>query len=183
MENSYVSRLIENQTICTMNGKRYIITDRMGAWNKQSVVLTWEGWQITSNSNFVSITPDEVEVLFTKGLIRNVARGENGKLYEKTTFLEKQSIPFASIINPILLAFMRSLPFAKFEERCSNEEQVISYYFDSLLSREQERQALQLSVEEQYTILKRLAKYFVEFEIVSEELYFIKDIFIEIIHD
>lgn len=43
MENSYVSRLIENQTICTMNGKRYIITDRMGAWNKQSVVLTWEG--------------------------------------------------------------------------------------------------------------------------------------------
>lgn len=66
--------------------------------------------------------------------------------YEKTTFLEKQSIPFASIINPILLAFMRSLPFAKFEERCSNEEQVISYYFDSLLSREQERQALQLSV-------------------------------------
>lgn len=103
--------------------------------------------------------------------------------YEKTTFLEKQSIPFASIINPILLAFMRSLPFAEFEERCSNEEQVISYYFDSLLSREQERQALRLSVEEQYTILKRLAKYFVEFEIVSEELYFIKDIFIEIIHD
>ena len=88
MENSYVSRLIENQTICTMNGKRYIITDRMGTWNKQSVVLTWEGWQITSNSNFVSITPDEVEVLFTKGLIRNVARGENGKLYEKTTFLD-----------------------------------------------------------------------------------------------
>ncbi len=88
MENSYVSRLIETQTICTMNGKRYIITDRIGAWNKQSVVLTWEGWQITSNSNFVSITPDEVEVLFTKGLIRNVARGENGKLYEKTTFLD-----------------------------------------------------------------------------------------------
>ena len=69
MENSYVSRLIENQTICTMNGKRYIITDRMGAWNKQSVVLTWEGWQITSNSNFVSITPDEafISVPLTDG--------------------------------------------------------------------------------------------------------------------
>lgn len=94
MENSYVSRLIESQTICTMNDERTIITDRMGAWNEQDVVLTWEG---NSNRGIVSITPDEVEVLFAKGLIRNVIRGENGKLYEKTTYLDIRSFDRAIV--------------------------------------------------------------------------------------
>lgn len=85
MENSYVRGLIKSQTICTMNDKRTIITDRMGSWNEQNVVLTWEG---NSDIGIVSITPDEVEVLFTNGLTRNVARSANGKLYEKSTYAD-----------------------------------------------------------------------------------------------
>lgn len=94
MENSYVSRLVESKTICTMNDERTIITDRMGSWNEQDVVLTWEG---NSNRGTVSITPDEVEVLFTKGLIRNVVRGENGKLYEKSTYADIRSFDRAIV--------------------------------------------------------------------------------------
>lgn len=103
--------------------------------------------------------------------------------YEKVDFLEKQSIPFASIVNPILLAYMRSLPFEKFVEECGDVEEVIDSYFKALLSREQERQTLQLSVSEQFDILKALAKFFVEFEMVADELSFIKELFLEIIHD
>ena len=94
MENSYVSRLVESKTICTMNDERTIITYRMGSWNEQDVVLTWEG---NSNRGTVSITPDEVEVLFTKGLIRNVVRGENGKLYEKSTYADIRSFDRAIV--------------------------------------------------------------------------------------
>lgn len=103
--------------------------------------------------------------------------------HDKSNFLQNQKIPFASIVNPILLAFMRSMDMHTFEEKCSNVENVINYYFKSLLERERERQALQLSVAEQYEIIEQLAKSFVEFEISSEEFSFIKDLFLEIIHE
>lgn len=103
--------------------------------------------------------------------------------YEKANYLEKQRIPFGSIVNPILLAFMRSMEMEKFISTCSDVEQVIDYYFKSLLERERERQALQLSVQEQYKIMVEMANNFIEFEIVSEEMSFIRDMFMEIIHD
>lgn len=103
--------------------------------------------------------------------------------FEKMDFLKNQRIPFASIVNPILLAFMRSMSMQKFVEKCQNVDSVINYYFKSLLSREIERQALQLSEKEQYAIMKTLARDFVEYDIVAEELSFIRDMFLEIIHD
>lgn len=103
--------------------------------------------------------------------------------YERTQYLQNQRIPFASIINPILLAFMRSMEMDKFKQICSDVETVIAYYFNSLLERERERQSLQLTVDEQYNIMQRISRNFVEFDIVAEELSFIRDLFIEIIHD
>lgn len=103
--------------------------------------------------------------------------------YDKANYLESQKIPFVSIVNPILLAFMRSIDMTKFVETCSDVEKIIDYYFESLLERERERQALQLSVKEQYEIMKKIANDFVEFKIVSEEFSFIRDLFMYIIHD
>lgn len=103
--------------------------------------------------------------------------------YEKANYLESQKIPFVSIVNPILLAFMRSMNMEEFTTTCSNVEKVIEYYFESLLERERERQALQLSVKEQYDIMGKMANNFVEFDIIAEELSFIRDIFMDIIHD
>lgn len=94
MKTSYVNQLMESKTICTMNDERTIITDRMGSWNEQDVVLTWEG---NSNIGIVSITPDEVEILFANGLIENVNRGEDGKLYRKFTYSDIRSFPRAIV--------------------------------------------------------------------------------------
>lgn len=102
---------------------------------------------------------------------------------EKTKFLESQKIPFASVVNPILLSFMRSMNMDTFKEQCKNVENVINYYFQTLLHRERERQALSLNEEEQYNVLKKLAHNFVEYEIISEEISFIRDLFLDIIHD
>lgn len=103
--------------------------------------------------------------------------------YQKANYLERQKIPFVSIVNPILLAFMRSMDMETFTTTCSDVEKVIEYYFDSLLERERERQALQLSVKEQYNIMGKMANNFVEFDIIAEELSFIRDLFMYIIHD
>lgn len=102
---------------------------------------------------------------------------------EKTRFLESQKIPFASVVNPILLSFMRSMNMDTFKEQCKNVENVINYYFQTLLHRERERQALSLNEDEQYDALKKLAHNFVEYEITSEEISFIRDLFLDIIHD
>lgn len=103
--------------------------------------------------------------------------------HEKANFLQDRRIPFASIVNPILLAFMRSMNMENFKEKCSDVENVISYYFNSLLERERERQSLQMTVEEQYEVMVQMACNFVEFEIMAEELSFIRDLFLDIIHD
>lgn len=82
---SYVSQLLEERTVWTMNDTRKIITDRMGTWEEQNVVLVWEG---DADNKRIQITPDEAEILYEKGLLKNVARSENGKLYLKTTFAD-----------------------------------------------------------------------------------------------
>lgn len=73
-----IDELVKAQNVYTINDKRTIITDRMGPWHEQNVVLTWEG---DGDKKSISITPDEVEVLFANGLTENVYRGEDGKLY------------------------------------------------------------------------------------------------------
>lgn len=103
--------------------------------------------------------------------------------HEKANYLQNRRIPFASIVNPILLAFMRSMSMDKFKEKCSDVENVISYYFDSLLERERERQSLRMTVAEQYEVMEQMAYNFVEYEIMAEELSFIRDLFQDIIHD
>ena len=101
--------------------------------------------------------------------------------HEKAEFLKNQRIPFASINNPIMLAFMRSIGMDDFKIECANVEKVITHYFQSILERERERQSLQLSIDEQYTLLKKIAKDFVEYDIVAEEISFIRDLFLEAI--
>lgn len=71
--------------ICFMNDWRTIITDRMGPWSRQNVVLTWEG---VCGEEYISLTPDEIEVLFKNGFTKNVFRNENGKLYMGWKYLD-----------------------------------------------------------------------------------------------
>jgi len=62
----------------------------------------------------------------------------------------------------------------------SREENVIKYYFDSLLEREKERQSLMLEVDEQFDVMSKLAREMLDFDISSEESSFIKELLIEI---
>ena len=72
-----------------------------------------------------------------------------------------------SIVNPILLDTVRNISN---EELVSfTNDDIIECYFNNLLLREKERQALIMSQEEQIDTMQRLAAQFVEFDISSEE--------------
>lgn len=91
---NYLGEIMKSQIPCDFNDTRVIITDRMGTWKNQNVTLVWEGYW---KGKTVSLTPDEVEVLFPLGLANNIARGEDGKLYEKSTFLDCRSFDGAIV--------------------------------------------------------------------------------------
>lgn len=103
--------------------------------------------------------------------------------HEKQEFLENHDIPMESITNPILLSYMRYLDLEQFKKEFKNTKSVVECYFRFLLSRERERQALLLSVEEQYEIMTEFAKMMVEMDIKADEFSFIRDIFAEIMHE
>ena len=91
---SYVEKLLATKGVCAINDERTIYTDRMGPWKNQDVVLTWEGEQ---EKEFISVTPDEVEVLFKNGKTRNVYRGEDGRLYKGWIFADYRYFPGAIV--------------------------------------------------------------------------------------
>lgn len=86
---------------------------------------------------------------------------------EKAIFLKENMSELYSIVNPILLDTIRNIDNEKLTT-LSNDD-VIENYFDNLLSREKERQALIMSKEEQIDTMQKLAAQFVEFDISSEE--------------
>lgn len=88
-----------------MNDTREIITDRMGSWSQQNVTLVWEG-NCNCNGNRVSITPDEAEILFKHGLLKNVYRREDGKLGLKTVYADIRSF-MGAIVCGIIAPYSR----------------------------------------------------------------------------
>lgn len=74
---AYVDDLVEKGEAVGFKFFCSIITDRMGPWSEQKLKLAWIG----DSSERLVVTPEEAEVLFTKGLTKNVVRGEDGTLY------------------------------------------------------------------------------------------------------
>ncbi len=104
---SYVDEIINLHTVCKFNYTRKIITDRMGPWKNQNVTLVWEGG---CEHKSLELTPDEVEILFERGLTKNVVRQEDGKLHIREVLLVACSYEGAivcGILAPSILNYMR----------------------------------------------------------------------------
>lgn len=100
---------------------------------------------------------------------------------EKTQILQEKDIEIEYISNPILLSLLRCSDTEYISKNSVNS--IIDDYFSTLLEREQERQSLYLSKEEQLDIMYRLAANFASFNISSEESDFIKFLISEIISE
>ena len=99
----------------------------------------------------------------------------------KADLLKKHMPELYSIVNPILLDTVRNIS----DDELSNftNDKVVEYYFNSLLSREKERQSLIMNKNEQLDLMQRLAAQFVELDISSEEPKCLSDIFEMILED
>lgn len=87
---AYVDELVEKGEAICFNYPRSIITDRMGPWSEQNVKLAWVGRKVL-------VTPDEAEVLFEKGLTKNVVRYEDGTIYMEYVYCVASSFDGAIV--------------------------------------------------------------------------------------
>ncbi len=89
--------------------------------------------------------------------------------FDKKKYLESKDIIIDYIANPVLLAMLRSVPIDDFRTRYQHASDILENYFEILLEREKERQQLLLSVDEQKSIMRKLAAMFVQLNISADE--------------
>lgn len=71
--------------------------------------------------------------------------------------LTKANIDIKKLSNPVLLSYLRFINIEKFTELCSNSNEIVEQYFNSMLEREQERQNLLMPPNRQSDLLTELA--------------------------
>lgn len=74
---------------------------------------------------------------------------------------------YINILNPVLLGYLHYLNDDEFD-RIFNESSLVSSYIEKLLVRENDRQALSMTVDEQKIIYERLATIFAGYDILSD---------------
>lgn len=102
---------------------------------------------------------------------------ENWLCNERIKIITSNNFPINYIENPVLLSYLRNIPISKFVDYLLNDSEIslIDKYIDYLLKREQRRQNIKLTVEEQLIIFTDLARLMVEFDITAESKDFVKE--------
>jgi hypothetical protein len=87
---------------------------------------------------------------------------------ERQRKIENVGLNLNEVSNPVLLSYLRFVGDDKFQELCESPDALVSRYFNSMLEREQERQNLHITPEEQSTLLTILAEDMCERNYTSE---------------
>lgn len=93
---------------------------------------------------------------------------------EKTEKLEENNIPIRHLANPVLLAHLMSVSQDQFLQFCQDPKKIVHSYFEALLDREQNRQELQMTVDEQLTVFRNLANNMIKEDFTSESREYIQ---------
>ena len=102
---------------------------------------------------------------------------ENWLNSERLQLIHSADFPLGQISNPVLLSYIRNIPIEKLEKYIisTTDGSLIDKYIDYLLKREQKRQNLKLSNENQLRIFRRLMRFMTEYNITAETKETIKD--------
>jgi hypothetical protein len=82
--------------------------------------------------------------------------------------LQKAGLNLKSISNPVLLAYLRSMTDEQFNQCVNDVDRIIDEYVVKLMERENERQELNMSIDEQKIFLKIISSHFTNADVTSE---------------
>ncbi|CAK2693836.1 NACHT domain-containing protein [Vibrio crassostreae] len=87
---------------------------------------------------------------------------------ERQNKIESVGLNLTEVSNPVLLSYLRFVADDKFQELCDSPYELVDRYFNSMLEREQERQKLHITPENQSALLTMLAEDMCERNYTSE---------------
>lgn len=82
--------------------------------------------------------------------------------------LKKAGLNLKSISNPVLLAYLKSMNDDLFDSCVNNIDLIIEGYINKLMERENERQDLNMTIEEQKKFLKIISAHFTNYDITAD---------------
>lgn len=86
----------------------------------------------------------------------------------RVNLLQKNDFDINNLSNPVILSYLRSLDDVQFEEIAQNPNQIVNQYFERILTRENERQNLKMTPDEQESIIKSISNHLVQNDIKME---------------
>lgn len=95
---------------------------------------------------------------------------------KKCSILERKNVKIDAISNPVILSYLRNISEQEFEEETSQSENLVNQYFKKMLEREQERQQLIMSSENQFEVFKNVVRLLAELDTATESKAFFKEI-------
>ncbi|WP_137818404.1 hypothetical protein [Pseudomonas sp. 2FG] len=90
--------------------------------------------------------------------------------------LRRLSFPIERLNNPVLLSYIRCITDQDFLEVIDTPDLIVEKYFNSMLERERKRQDLRVLPNDQYKILKHIAKDMIALDYTSESRDYISDL-------
>lgn len=98
---------------------------------------------------------------------------------ERYDALIEAKVPLTHVSNPVLLTYLRNISEDDFNQVLSKPSDIVSKYFDFLLTREKTRQNIIIPASDQQVIFENLAKAFLEFDIMGESRQFVKEMIVD----
>lgn len=144
--------------------------------NRAKVVLTTRRTAIFDGDDFhqwISLHESDFDVVRIR---IHEPKIEDWLPYPRLNAIKETGFPIDKLSNPVLLSFLRCISEADFKKVIDDPTQIVRKYFNSMLERERKRQDLMMSIEDQYTVLTRIADDMVDSNYTSESrdyIYFI----------
>ncbi|MGQ2983870.1 NACHT domain-containing protein [Flavobacterium sp.] len=102
---------------------------------------------------------------------------ENWLDIDKLDYFRRKDFPIDELANPVLLAYVRNISFEKLKSYLEVDSQIslVDTYMKYLLTREQIRQNLKLTPENQMRVFRKLVRFMTEYNFTAETKNTLKD--------
>jgi len=146
--------------------------------NNAKVILTSRKSSLFVNESFEEWAMSKMQDFKVKRFVLSEPSVNDWLDQHRIGILNSNNIVIESILNPVILSYLKSLEINDFVNIVSCQNRIIDCYFSTLLEREKYRQALSITEKEQLSIFKNLSYSMASNDISSASREYIKDIII-----
>jgi len=134
------------------------------------IIITSRKTAILSSTEFIETISSSIDNFHLARFEIKEPTIENWLDEDRLSLIKKNNFPINQISNPVLLSYIRNIPFDSLKQFIELENNVlIDKYFEYLLTREQNRQNLKLDNDSQFIIFRKLNRFMAELNFTADD--------------